>query len=119
MRISSATAIAGMGVVELNGGVVAERADVAVLLDVTADEIEQRGGGEEILLPQAQLLASRRRVARVENLGDRLARARESDKAPTKSPALKASSLNGSGARADHRRSVLTCLPRQPTIGVS
>ena len=45
-----------MGVVELDGGVFAKRADVLVLLDVAADEIEQGGGCEEILLPQAQFL---------------------------------------------------------------
>ena len=61
-----------MGVVELDGRVVAERADVLVLLDVAADEIEQGSGCEEVLLPQAQFLARRRGVAWVEHLGDRL-----------------------------------------------
>ena len=46
--------------------------NVAGLLHVAADEILQRGGGEEIFLPQPQLLTGRRRVARVEHLGDRL-----------------------------------------------
>ena len=72
MRISSAMRDRGMGVVELDGAVFAERADVAMLLEVAANEVEQRGGGEEIFLPQTQLLAGRRRVARIENLGDRL-----------------------------------------------
>ena len=60
-----------MRVVELNGVVIAERADVLVLLDVPADQVEQGGGGEEIFLPQPQFLAGRRRVAGVEDLGDR------------------------------------------------
>ena len=70
-----------MGVVELDRGVVAERADVAVLLDVAADEVEQRGGGEEIFLPQAQFLAGRRRVARIEHLRDRLGAHRVGERA--------------------------------------
>ena len=60
-----------MSVVELDGGVLAERAHVAPLLDVAANEIEQRRRSEEIFLPEPQFLAGRRRVAWVENLGDR------------------------------------------------
>ena len=61
-----------MRVVELDRDLVGELADVAVLLHVAADQILQRGGGEEIFLPQPQFLARRRRVARIEHLGDRL-----------------------------------------------
>ena len=61
-----------MRVVELHGDMVAEGADVAMLLDVPAHEVEQRGGGEEIFLPQAKLLPRRRGVAGIEHLGDRL-----------------------------------------------
>ena len=60
-----------MGVVELDCGVLADRAHVLVLLDVAADEVEKRRGGEKILLPEAQLLAGRGGVARIENLRDR------------------------------------------------
>src|SRR5208283_2291953 len=61
--------------------VLAKRADVAMLLDVAADEIEQGGGGEEVFLPQAQFLAGRRRIARIEHLGYRIGahRIRKSD----------------------------------------
>ena len=48
-----------MGVVELNRGVVGQGADVAELFDMAADEILQRGRGEEIFLPQPQFLAGR------------------------------------------------------------
>ena len=61
-----------VGVVELDRRVVAERVDVSVLFDVTADEIEKRSGGEEVFLSQAELLSSRRRVARIEHLGNGL-----------------------------------------------
>ena len=46
----------GMGVVELHRDVIAKRAHVLEHLDVPAHQIEQRGGGEEILLPEPQLL---------------------------------------------------------------
>ena len=52
-----------------------------MLLDVPAHEIEQRGGGEEIFLPQPQFLAGRRRVARIEHLGDRLGAHRVGERA--------------------------------------
>ena len=61
-----------MGVVELDCGMFAERAHVAPLLDVAANEIEQRSGGEEIFLPEPQFLAGWSGVAGVENLRDRL-----------------------------------------------
>ena len=60
-----------MGVIELDSGVLAERAHVAPLLDVAANEIEQRRRSEEIFLSEPQFLAGRSRVAGVENLGDR------------------------------------------------
>ena len=62
----------GMGVVELDGGVISERADVLVLLDVAANEVKQGSGSKEILLPQAQFLAGGRGVTWIEHLGDRL-----------------------------------------------
>ena len=40
-------------------------------------------------------------------------------RAPMWSPRLKVSSPRGCGARADQRRRVFTCRPRQPTTGVS
>src|SRR5260370_26305467 len=60
-----------MRVVELDRHSVAERADVAMLLDVAAHEVEQRSGREEILLTQPQFLARGRRVAGVEHFRDR------------------------------------------------
>ncbi len=72
MRINSATAIAGWVSLSWTAACVGERADVAVLFDVAANEVEQRSGGEEIFLPQAQFLARRRRVAWIEHLRDRL-----------------------------------------------
>ena len=50
----------GVGVVELDRGLVGQRADVAEILDVAADDVLDRGRGEEILLPQPQFLARRR-----------------------------------------------------------
>ena len=60
----------GMGVVELDGDFFGQLSDVAGLLHVAADQILQRGGGEEILLAQPQLLPRRGRVAGIEHLGD-------------------------------------------------
>src|ERR1700751_2679135 len=60
-----------MGVVKLNCGVLTKRAHVAPLLDVAANEIKQRSGSKEILLSQPQFLARRRRVAWIEDFGDR------------------------------------------------
>ena len=53
-----------MGVVELDRDLFRERVDVAVLLEMAADQVLQRGGGEEIFLPQPQFLAGRRGIAR-------------------------------------------------------
>ena len=47
----------GMGVVQLDRHLVGERAHLVILLHVAADDVLQRGGGEEIFLPQPQLLA--------------------------------------------------------------
>ena len=38
-----------------------------MLLEVTAHEVVQRGGGEEIFLPQPQLLTGRRGLARIQH----------------------------------------------------
>ncbi len=48
----------------------AQRAHVLVLADMAEQQVLQRGGGEEILLPQAQLLAGGRLVAGIEDLRD-------------------------------------------------
>jgi hypothetical protein len=59
-------------VVELDRGVPAERTHLPVLAQVPRDEVLERSGGEEELLAQAELLAGRRRVARVQHARDRL-----------------------------------------------
>ena len=59
-----------MRVVELNGGVIAERVERAEVVEVTADQILQRCRGEEIFLPQAQLAALRRGVVGIEKTRD-------------------------------------------------
>ena len=59
-----------MGVVELDRGLVGQRVQRVVLLQVAAQQVLQRGGHEEVLLPQAQFLPGRRGVARVQDLGD-------------------------------------------------
>ncbi len=59
-----------MGVVQLDRRLVGQRADVAVLADMAADQILQAGRGEEILLPQPQLLPGRRVVAGIQHLAD-------------------------------------------------
>ncbi len=61
-----------MRVVQLDRGVVSQSAHVLMLLDVAADEVEERRRGEEILLPEAKFLASGGCVARIEHLRDRL-----------------------------------------------
>jgi hypothetical protein len=61
-----------MGVVELDRGVVGQRAQGTALGHVPAHQILQRGGGEEELLAQAQLLALCGGIARVEHPRDRL-----------------------------------------------
>ena len=70
--MSSATAIGRMGVVELDRHLVGQRMHLAILLHVAADDVLQRCGGEEILLPQAQFLARGRGVGRIEHAGDDL-----------------------------------------------
>ena len=57
----------GMRIVELDGGLLVQIAHIAEALDVTADEILQRSRGEEIFLPQAQLLTGRIGIRRIEN----------------------------------------------------
>ena len=108
-----------MRVVELDRGLVGQRADIAERLDVTADQVLQRCGDEEIFLPQPQFLPGGRGVA-TDTAPWRSTSARTwSVSAPAWSPRLNASSRSGSAARADHSRSVLTRRPRQPTAGVS
>src|SRR6516162_11066361 len=61
-----------MRVVELNGGVVGQGVDRAVRAAVPLYKVLERGGDKKVLLPQTQLAPCRRRVARIEYLGDRL-----------------------------------------------
>ena len=61
-----------VGVVQLDRHLVWQGADVAVELDVAPDNVLQRGGGEEILLPQAKLLTRRGRIRRIEDAGQGL-----------------------------------------------
>ncbi|MCY1498344.1 hypothetical protein D9M68_323280 [compost metagenome] len=58
-----------VGVVQLNGDGVRQRGEVRILLQMPAQDVLQRGGGEEIFLAQPQFLAGRRRVGGVENAG--------------------------------------------------
>jgi len=57
-----------MGVVELDRRLVGQRMELAILVQVAMHDILQRGGGEEIFLPQPQLLPGRRGVGRIEHL---------------------------------------------------
>ena len=91
MRISSGTAIAGWVSLSWIAAWSGRVRDVAALGQVAAHEVLQRGGDEEVLLAQAQLLAGRRGVARIEHPRDRLG-AHPVGQAPTWSPRLKASS---------------------------
>ena len=61
-----------VGVVELDRHLVGEVVEAAVLLHVPAQDVLERGGGEEILLPQAQLLPGRRGVGGIEHAGQRV-----------------------------------------------
>ena len=61
----------GVRVVELNGHMVCELRDVAMLLQVTVNEVLKRCRGEEVLLAQAKFLAGGRRIAGVKHLRDR------------------------------------------------
>ena len=58
-------------IVQLDRGTLVQRAQVGVFLQMPPDQILQRCGDEEELLAQAEFLAGRRGIARVENLGDR------------------------------------------------
>ena len=59
-----------MGVVELDRDLVgAARSKSSILLQMAAQDVLQRGGGEEELLAQAQFLAGGRRVGRIEHAG--------------------------------------------------
>ena len=62
----------GMRVVELDRGLVGQRADVAEILDVAADDVLDRRGREEILLAQAEFLAGGGGVVGVEDARERL-----------------------------------------------
>jgi hypothetical protein len=62
----------GMRVVELDRNAVGQAGEVAIFPEVAAQQILQRGGGEEVFLPQAQFLAGRAVVAGIQDLGDRL-----------------------------------------------
>ena len=57
-----------VGVIELDGAFVGQVVQLAVLADVSVQQVLQRGRREEILLPQPQFLARRRFVAGVEDL---------------------------------------------------
>ena len=59
-----------MRVVQLDRGLVREIVKAGEFLEMPPDEVLQRGRGEEILLPKAQLLAGRCGVGRIEDLGD-------------------------------------------------
>ena len=63
---------ARMRVVELDRGPLRQEMQIAVGAQVARHQILQRGGDEEIFLPQAQFAAGRRFVARIEDLRDRL-----------------------------------------------
>jgi len=56
-----------MCIVELDRNLVGQRGEVVILLQVTAQNVLQRCGGEEEFLAQAQLLTGRRRIGRIEN----------------------------------------------------
>ena len=59
-----------VGVVELEHDPLRQVAKVEALLQLIVEEIADRAGHEEVLLLEAQLLALRRRVLGVEDLGD-------------------------------------------------
>ena len=59
-----------MRVIQLDGSFLGEIEQAAVLIDMAPEQILQRGRGEEILLAQAQLLARRRGIRRIENPRD-------------------------------------------------
>ena len=61
-----------MGVVEMDRRLVGQRAQVAILAEMALQDVLQRGGGEEILLPQPQLLAGLVRIGRIEHARQRI-----------------------------------------------
>ena len=61
-----------VGVVELDRHLLGQVVEPAVLLQVAAQDVLERGGGEEVLLPEAELLAGGRGVGRVEDAGQRI-----------------------------------------------
>ena len=63
-----------MGVVQLDRRLVGQGANVLEILDMPPDDVLERGGGEEIFLPQPQLLARGRAVRRIEDADQRLRR---------------------------------------------
>ncbi len=72
-----------MGVVELHRGVLGKRIERAEFVEVAAGDVLQRGRGEEVFLPQPQLLALGRGVVGIEHARDRFG-------------------LRARGGRADH-----------------
>ena len=62
----------GVRVVELDGGMVRQRREVAMLREVPAHEVLQRRRREKELLPEAQFESGRRLVARIEHARDSL-----------------------------------------------
>ena len=61
-----------MRVVELDRRLVGQRQQVAVLAEMALQDVLQRGGREEILLPQPQFLAGGVRVGRIEHARQRV-----------------------------------------------
>ena len=66
----------GMGVVELDGGLLGERAPVGVAAPEAAHEVGQRAGDQEILLHEAQPLPLARGVVGVQHARERFGRER-------------------------------------------
>ena len=62
----------GMGIVQLDRHSSGQGMQIAIDPHMPPHEVLQRGGGEEILLPQAQFLPGRGFIAGVEHLGNRL-----------------------------------------------
>ena len=62
---------AGMGVVELHGGLRRQPAQLPVGYQMALDQVLQRGRDEEIFLAQPQLAARRALVIRIQELADR------------------------------------------------
>ena len=61
-----------VGIVELDRRLVRQRGQVGMIGEVTADDVLEAGGGEEIFLLEAQLLAGLGGVVRVEHAADAL-----------------------------------------------